>query len=121
MGVSRKKALEYAEQLLSRPRSRVPVTLYHGKTGVTLRHDGRTLTRCYHSVKGLMAAFFMAMALGLELPAVGGTVETQVSTGVLFRAISIGSLDVRTPEGQTLLQRMLEEAQMQRQHEDESA
>ena len=57
-----------------------------------------------------MAAAFMAKALGTELPPIGGTAEAEVSTGVLYRAVAIAALDVRTPEGQVLLERHLSEA-----------
>jgi hypothetical protein len=41
-------------------------------------------------------------------------VETSVSTGVLWRAISISCLDFRKKESYVLLERLLEEARMQR-------
>lgn len=114
MGVSRSKAWEFAEGLLDVPRRSVPVTLRHGKTGVVLLHRGRVLTRCYSSKVGQWGARFMAEALGVELPAQGQSISTSVSTGVLFRAISISSLDLRKPATHAILERMLEEAEFQR-------
>ena len=112
--MSRTKAWEYAEGILDVPRRRVPVTLRHGKSGVVMLHQGRVLTRCYNSQVGRVAALYVAQALGVELPEVGESVEASVSTGVLFRAISISSLDLRKPATHPILVRMLEEAEFQR-------
>ena len=57
---------------------------------------------------------FMAEALGVKVPPLGGSVEARVSTGVLWRAISISCLDFRKAESAPLLERLLEEANMQR-------
>ena len=114
MATSRSKAWEYAEEFLSVPQRSVPVTLRHGKTGVVLLHNGRVLTRCYPTQVGRWGARFMAQALGVEVPAPGGSVAASVSTGVLFRAISIASLDLRKPATHAILERMLEEADFQR-------
>ncbi|MCE2462799.1 MAG: hypothetical protein J4F46_02635 [Dehalococcoidia bacterium] len=56
----------------------------------------------------------MAEALGVEVPPLGESVEARVSTGVLWRAISISCLDFRKKESYVLLERLLEEARMQR-------
>ncbi|MFQ5860483.1 MAG: hypothetical protein ACE5IG_02915 [Dehalococcoidia bacterium] len=114
MATSRKRALEYAERVMDVPKRAVPVTLYHGRSGVTLRHDGRVLTRCYASGAGLVAGVLMAQALGLKLPRVGHSVETEVSTGVLFRAVAISALNPKRPEVRPLLERYLEEAELLR-------
>lgn len=114
MSVSRKRALDYAESIIARPRARVPLTLRHGKCGVTLLHKGRAVTRCYITPSGIRAATFMAKALGVRVPPMGSSVQAQVSTGVLWRAISISSLDFRKEEAYHLVERLLEEAQMMR-------
>jgi hypothetical protein len=115
MSVSRKRALEYADEVISVPRAHVRVTLHQGKGGVTLLHEGRkALTRCYINRSGMRAAHFMAEALGVEVPHLGESVEARVSTGVLWRAISISCLDLRKKESLALLERLLEEASMQR-------
>ncbi len=114
MATSRKKAWEYAEGVLDIPRRSVPVTLRHSKSGVVLLHRGRVLTRCYQSQVGRWGARFMAQALGVEVPPLGESVGTSVSTGVLFRAISISSLDLRKTSTHPILERMLEEAEFQR-------
>ena len=114
MATSRNKAWTYAEQILDVPKRSVPVTLRHGKTGVVLLHQGRVLTRCYQSQVGQWGARFMALALGVELPAPGQSVTAEVSTGVLFRVISIASLDLRKTSTRPILERLLEEAEFQR-------
>ena len=80
----------------------------------TCLHRGRALTRCYATATGAVAAEFVADALGVSLPPVGGSVDSTVSTGVLYRAISISSLDLRIPEVRPLLERLLDEAAEQR-------
>lgn len=100
--------------MLASPKAHVPVVLRHTKGGVTLLHQGRALTRCYITRTGMRAARFTAHALGVEVPALGEQVQARVSTGVLWRAISISCLDMRKPEIMPLLERLLAEAEMQR-------
>ncbi len=114
MGVSRKSAWAYAERLLARPSRAVRVTLRRGKGGVTLLHEGRALTRCYATNTGRVAAELVAHALGVTLPDEGGSVDAVVSTGVLYRAISLSSLDLRVAGIEPLVERLLEEAEEQR-------
>jgi hypothetical protein len=61
------------------------------KSGATLLHRGRALTKTHASVVGEMQAKLMAMALGVELPAVGESVDTSVPSGVLYRAVAIST------------------------------
>ena len=56
----------------------------------------------------------MAEVLGVDLPPVGGEVATKISSGVLYRAIAVSSLDVRRPEAQAVLEQILNTAAMQR-------
>ena len=114
MGTSRKKALEYADEIIAVPRAHVRVTLRQTKQGVTLLHEGRALTRCHLTRSGMAAARCMAEALGVGVPALGESVEARVSTGVLWRAVSISCLDMRKAESHVILERLLEEASMQR-------
>ena len=114
MATSRRKAWDYAEELLSVPSRSVPVTLRRGKNSVVLLHKGRVVTRCYNTEVGRWGARFMAESLGVDVPAPGHSITTSVSTGVLFRAISISSLDLRKVATHAILGRMLEEAQFQR-------
>lgn len=114
MAVSRNKALGYAEKLLSIPRARLEVKLRQGKTAVVLSHRGRTLTKCYINRSGLEAAFYTARALGVSVPPLGSSVGAQVSTGVLWRAISISCLNFARRESYELLERLLSEAETMR-------
>jgi hypothetical protein len=115
MAISRKKALDYAEQLLSLPQRSIPVTLRQTLMGVTLLHKGRrALTKCYLNPKGMGSAVLVAQALGVSLPPLGQSVSTAVSSGVLLRAVSLSTVDPRVPELHPLIQRLLEEAEMQR-------
>ena len=114
MSISRKKAQEYADRLLEVPSAHLRVTLRRGKGGVTLLYQGRAITRCHSSKVGMWTAAFMAQALGVELPAEGEEVPARVSSGVLWRAVGISSLDLRSREARVLLRHLLEEAQMQR-------
>lgn len=114
MSISRKRAQDYAESVLSRPRSDFQVTLKRGKGGATLLYQGRALTRCHASRVGIVQAISMARALGVELPPQGGSVRTEVPGGVLYRAVAISTLDLRRPEARQVLVRLLATADMQR-------
>ena len=114
MAISRKRALSYAEEILAVPRSHVRVVLRQGKLAVSLLYRGRVLTKCYINRVGIQSARFMAQALGMAIPPLGQTVEAVVSTGVLWRAVSISTLDLRNKVSFLLLERYLEEAQMMR-------
>ncbi len=105
---------DYADELISVPRARLRLTLSQTEESVTLAHEGRMLVRCEISAEGMMASGFMAQALGVDIPAIDTSVEVRVSTGVLFRALGIVSLDFSNEASLALLERMLEEAQMQR-------
>ena len=63
----------------------------------------------------------MAEALGVKVPPLGGSVDARVSTGVLWRAISISCLDFRKEESLVLLERLMAEAEMQRGSGNDSA
>jgi len=114
VSVSRKRAQDYAETVLSRPRSDLVVTLKRGKSGATLLHRGRAVTRCHASRVGTAQAAFMARALGVELPAQGGKVVTRVPAGILYRAVAISSLDLRRLEARLVLAQLLRVADLQR-------
>ncbi|MSQ11145.1 MAG: hypothetical protein EXR48_00350 [Dehalococcoidia bacterium] len=115
MGVSRKRAWVNVERLMARPRRELRLVLRHGKQGVTLLHEGKALTRCYRTKVGMACAKLMAEALGVALPPPGGQVEAVVPNGVLYRAVSLSSLDLRVPGTEELADRLLEEAAFQRQ------
>ena len=90
------------------------MVLRQGKEGVTLLHNGRALTKCYINRSGMRAAAYMAQALGVKVPALGETVVARISTGVLWRAVSISDMDFRKKESYPVLERLLMEAAMQR-------
>ena len=114
MGISRRRAQDYAEQVLARPRSDYQLTLRRGKSGTTLLYRGRALTKCHASRVGAVQAVFLAQALGVEVPALGESVTTHVASGVLYRAVAISSLDLRRSEARQVLRQLLEVAEMQR-------
>ena len=114
MGVSRKRALDYAEKLMERPRAAIRLRLRRGKSGTTLLHDGRTVTRCYANRLGMAQASEMAKALGVTVPEIGEHVDVTVPNGTFFRAIAISALDLRILGIDVLLERYQEEAAMSR-------
>ena len=114
MSVSRRRTQEYADKLLESPSARIEVTLKRWKNGVTLLHRRRAIARCHASRVGTWIAAFMAQSLGTDLPSVGEAVTVQVSSGTLWRAVGISSLDLRKKEARMLLGRLLNEAATQR-------
>ncbi len=114
MSVSRKKAQDYAEGVLARPRSDYLVTVRRGESGTTLLYRGRALTRCHASRVGFVQAVYMAQALGVELPPPKGKVTAEVPAGVLYRAVAISALNFRRPEARQVLAQLLTTAEMQR-------
>ena len=103
-----------AEQLISVPRAHLSLELRQHESGVSLLHDGKPLVECSLTREGMIAAGFLAEALGAKVPALGETLRVRASTGVLFRAVSISELDFTKEESYVLLKRLLEEAAMQR-------
>lgn len=104
----------YADELVSVPRGRLVLELMQHDDGVRLSHDGRVLVECRLVPEGMMASGFMAQALGVSVPALGESVGVRVSTGVLFRALGIAGLDFGNDASFVLLDRLLDEAEMQR-------
>ena len=105
---------EYADELMSVPRAHLALELAQDAEGVQLAHGGKTLVRCSLTRQGMMAAGFMAQALGARVPALGESITARVSTGVLFRAVAVSGLDFDKEESFVLLERLLDEAAMQR-------
>ncbi len=110
MGTSREKALDYAYDLISQPSPHLRVLLKQTKTGVSLLHENRLLTRVYLNKSGMTAAGAMAEALGVKVPAMGSAVEARVSTGLLYRVLSLSTLDYRNPVSFDVARYWLEEA-----------
>ncbi len=105
---------DYADELISVPRAHLALELRQDDDGMKLLHDEKTLVECHLTRAGMATAGYVAQALGAKVPPLGESVTARVSTGVLFRAISIASLDLSVEESFQLLERWLDEAQMQR-------
>ena len=105
---------DYAEELMSVPRAHVRMEYSQTNSGVVLTHEGNELVKCPLTRSGMAAAGFMSQAMGVELPTLNETVNVRVSTGVLFRVITIAGLDFENDASFIILDRMLEEAELQR-------
>ena len=114
MAVSRKQAQERGQAILERPRGDMHVTLFHGRTGVTLRYQRKVIAKVPASQVGALVAPFVARALGVKLPETGSSAEAVVTSGILYRVLSIASLDLRAEEGRLLLAYLLDEADTMR-------
>ena len=104
----------YAEELVATPRAHIALELRQDDEGMEITHQGQALLRCRLTRQGMAAASFVAKALGVPIPPLGEVVKARVSTGVLFRATSIASLDLDVEESFVLLERWLQEAALQR-------
>ena len=114
MTIRGKDSWTYAQKVLARPNSSVEVEIRNNKSGISLLHNKRLLTKCYNSKTGNLSAYCMGLALGAPLPSQGESAFVTVSTGVIFRAISVSNLDMRVPEARILTERLLSEASEQR-------
>ena len=112
---------DYADELLSVPTAHLRLDLRQDEIGVSLLHRGQAVVECPLSQEGMMAAGWIAEALGAMIPAIGESVTVRVSTGVLYRAIGISGLDFGKEESFVLLERLLEEARQQRGGTSDSA
>ena len=110
MTVSRKQALKYGYKLLERPRSHLRVKLNQDKSGVSVTHKGRVLTRVYLNRSGMNAAVAMAEAMAIQLPALGGSNSGLISTGLLYRVLALSQLDFRNPTSFELAGTLVDEA-----------
>ena len=108
------EVFEYADRLLDVPRSHVRLRLVQDEDGLTVVHDDADLMRFHLTRNGMAAAGYVAKALGVKVPALGQDVAARVSTGVLFRALSIARLDLSNEASLPLLGRLLDEAEIQR-------
>ena len=108
------KVFDFADELTSTPRAHLALDLAQDEQGLRLSYEGQPMVECYLTHDGMAAGAFMARALGVRLPKLGESVKARVSTGVLFRAVSIASLDLSIEESMVLLERWLEEADLQR-------
>ena len=110
MTVSRKKALEYGYKLLERPRSHIRVELNQDKSGVSVTHKGRVITRVFLNRSGMNAAVAISEAMGIRLPALGSSCSGLVSTGLLYRVLALSQLDFRNPTAYELASQLVDEA-----------
>ncbi|HAL46962.1 MAG: hypothetical protein FI707_10045 [SAR202 cluster bacterium] len=105
---------EYADELVQTPRAHLRLELKQDEDGLSLEHTGQLLARCHLSREGMVAGGFLAKALGVPIPPIGESVTARVSTGVLYRALGICQLDFEEESSFVLLERLLDEAEMQR-------
>ena len=105
---------DYAQELVETPRAHLALDVRQDDDGLHLLYRDRPLVHCFLTEQGMAAANYMTKALGVGIPPLGQAVKARVSTGVLFRAVSIASLDFATEESFVLLERLLEEAAIQR-------
>ena len=105
---------QYAEELIKVPRAHVRMQLTQNKSGVSLIHEDDILIHCPLTKTGMMVAGLIAHGLGVTLPSLGDVKDIRASTGVLFRVISIAGLDYNSEEAFMILDRLLEEAMLQR-------
>ena len=105
---------DYAEELMSVPRAHVRMEYSQTNSGVVLTHEGNELVKCPLTRSGMAAAGFMSQAMGVELPTLNETVNVRVSTGVLFRVITIAGLDFENDASFIIFDILLEEAELQR-------
>lgn len=108
--VSRKQALEYGYKLLEKPRSHLRVELNQDKSGVSVTHKGRVLTRLFLNRSGMNAAVAISEAMAIKLPALGGSNSGLVSTGLLYRVLALSQLDFRNPTSYELASELVDEA-----------
>ncbi len=105
---------EFADDLITRPRAHLRLELSQDEEGLSLRLGDDLLARCYLTREGMAAGGFLAQSLGVSIPPLGESVMARVSTGVLYRALGICQLDFKEEASLVLLERLLEEAEMQR-------
>ena len=107
-------ASDYAYALIETPRAHLRMTLTQDADGLALVYQGKEVLRCRLTPNGMLAGGFAAQALGVKIPALGESAAVRVSTGVLYRAMGICGLDFSEDASYAVLERLLEEAAMQR-------
>lgn len=108
------KVTKFAEDLIETPRAHLALRLYQDSDGLKLSLDEDLLITCPLTKFGMIAGGFITKALGTSLPALGEEIPVRISTGVLFRVIAIAELNYSKDYSYILLERLLEEAEMQR-------
>ena len=105
---------DYATELIDKPRAHLKLCLSQDEDGLKITHDNNVIMIFNLTHRGMLAAGFVAKALGVDVPPLGESILSRVSTGVLFRATSIAQLDYSNEASFQLLARWLEEADSQR-------
>ncbi|SVE56562.1 uncharacterized protein METZ01_LOCUS509416 [marine metagenome] len=105
---------EYASELLDTPKAHLKLCLLQDETGLKITHNDKLLMIFKLTHDGMLAAGFVAKALGANVPPLGESSWARVSTGVFFRATSIAQLDYSNEASSLLLERWLNEADLQR-------
>ncbi len=105
---------DYADELIETPRAHLRMILAQDERGIVLSLQGRELLRCFLTPNGMLAGGFVAETLGAKLPALGDSTPARVSTGVLYRTLGACRLDYSKDVSYIILERLLEEAKMQR-------
>ena len=121
MSISVKEAMARGEKAIERPKGEMAITLFRGKTGLSLRYLGKVICRTPATEAGKLIAPYVADAVGVRLPAVGSTAKAVVSSGVMFRVLSISTLDVKNEESRILLDYLLTEAREMREYQSAEA
>ncbi len=105
---------EFGDGLIEQPRAHLRMTLAQDERGLVLSYQDREILRCYLTPNGMLAGGFVAQALGVKLPPLGESALARVSTGVLYRVLGVCQLNYSEEASYVVLERLLEEAQMQR-------
>ena len=121
MSISKKQALARGEKAIERPKGEMEITLYHGNTGLTLRYQGKVIAKTPASAAGKQIAPYVAAALGVKLPALGSAAKAVVSSGVMFRVLSISTMDLKNEESRILLDYLMSEAREMREFQSSEA
>ena len=108
------KVTKFAEDLIETPKAHLRLKLYQDSEGLKLAMDNDLLISCPLTKFGMIAGCFITQALGPSLPALSEEIPVRISTGVLFRVIAIAELNYAQDYSYVLLERLLEEAEMQR-------
>ena len=106
----RSKAMEAAYTLLETPRAHLRVKFEQTDEAVLLSYREDVLTGVALDSSGINAASAMAVALGVDVPPSGESVEVLASTGLLYRVLAISDLDFDNPASFDLANHLVNEA-----------
>ena len=106
----RSKAMEAAYKLLETPRAHLRVRFEQTDESVLLLYRDDALTGVALDSSGINAASAMAVALGVEVPPSGESVEVLASTGLLYRVLAISDLDFSNSASFDLANHLVNEA-----------